>query len=74
MKTPHDKYLNDPEYHNLVKTLEAFIEQARFTPSELREACILAAIHYERRHAREYPIDSSFAADLEALKEFANRQ
>lgn len=35
MKSPKEKYMNDPEYHHLVNTLEQLIEQARFTPSEL---------------------------------------
>lgn len=47
MRTPREKYVNDPEYHHLVQTLEGLIEQARFTPSELREACILASINAE---------------------------
>ena len=47
MKSPKEKYMNDPEYHHLVKMLEGLIEDARFTPSELREACILASINYE---------------------------
>lgn len=49
MKTPRDKYMNDPEYHSLVRMLESFIEGARFTPSEMREAVILACINYEMR-------------------------
>jgi len=57
MKTPKEKYMHDPEYHHLVNTLEQLIEQARFTPSELREACILASINYEMRHVRDQHID-----------------
>jgi len=57
MKSPKEKYQNDPEYHHLVRTLEQLIEQARFTPSELREACMLASINYEMRHVREIRID-----------------
>lgn len=53
MKTPREKYMNDPDYHNLVNTLEQLIEQAGFTPSELREACVLASINYEMRYIRE---------------------
>lgn len=54
MKTPREKYQNDPEYNRLVKMLEGFIHHARFTPSELREACILACINYEMSHVRDY--------------------
>jgi hypothetical protein len=52
MKTPREKYMNDPEYNALVTTLESFIERAQFSPSELREAAVLACINYEMRHVR----------------------
>ena len=42
MKTPREKYMNDPQYHELVNALEHFIERTQFTPSELREAAVLA--------------------------------
>jgi hypothetical protein len=29
MKTPKEKYMNDPEYNHLVRTLEGLIETAR---------------------------------------------
>lgn len=43
MKTPREKYENDPQYHNLVNTFVALIDRGQFTPSELREAAIYAA-------------------------------
>ncbi len=57
MKSPKEKYMNDPEYHHLVTFLESLIEKARFTPSEIREACVLACINYEMRHIREHAIN-----------------
>jgi hypothetical protein len=42
----------DPEFRALVNTLECFGAQARFTPTELREACTLAATRYELRTNR----------------------
>lgn len=74
MKTPKEKYMNDPEYHNLVRTLEGFIEQARFTPSELREACILASINYEMRHIRDFAIDPLVTNAIDVLDDFAGRR
>lgn len=74
MKTPKEKYMNDPEYHNLVCTLESLIEQARFTPSELREACILACINYEMRHIREYLIDPHVLNALDTLDRFTSQR
>ena len=72
--SPKDKYMNDPEYHHLVRTLEQLIEQARFTPSELREACVLASINYEMRHARNSNIDSRTENALMVLDEFTSRK
>jgi len=55
MKTAEEKYMNDPEFNMLVNQLEASIERAQFTPSELREAAVYAAIRYEmRRPLRSY--------------------
>ena len=73
MKTPREKYQNDPEYNHLVNTLEQLIEQARFTPSELREACILASINYEMRHVRERTIDPRLDEALRVLDDFASQ-
>lgn len=70
MKTPKEKYMNDPEYHHLVNLLEGLIDQARFTPSELREACILACINYEMRHVRENHIDPRLDQALQVLDRF----
>ena len=48
MRTPEERYITDIQFHNLVDSLECFIEKTQFTPSELREAAILASIHYEQ--------------------------
>lgn len=48
MKTPNEKYTNDPSYRQLVDTLTTLIYQAEFTPSEIREACMLACILHEQ--------------------------
>ena len=74
MKSPKEKYINDPEYHHLVDTLEQLIEQARFTPSELREACILASINYEMRHVRDYHIDPKVSHAFDILDDFISKR
>jgi len=74
MKTPKEKYLSDPSYNRLVTTLEGLIEEARFTPSELREACVLASINYEMRHIREHGIDSRVIEALDTLETFATQK
>lgn len=73
MKTPREKYMNDPEYNHLVGMLESFIDRARFTPSELREACVLASINYEMRHLRERQIDPRVEDALHTLDKFTSR-
>ena len=72
MKTPREKYMNDPEYNHLVNFLEQMIDQARFTPSELREAIVLACINYEMRHVRERTIDPHIEEAFRILDEFTN--
>ena len=70
MKTPKEKYLNDPQYNHLVNMLESLIESAKFTPSELREACVLASINYEMRHIRDMQIDPRVEESLRILDDF----
>lgn len=75
MKTPREKYENDPEYHELVRMLESFIERAQFTPSELREAAVMASINYEMRRVRPMTIDPQLADALQILdSRFVNRR
>lgn len=69
MKTPKQKYMNDPEYHNLVNMLENMIERAHFTPSELREAAVLASINHEMRNVRRITIDPRTKEALRLLDE-----
>lgn len=74
MKTPREKYMNDPAYHDLVIAMEHFIERAQFTPSELREAAVLASINYEMRHVRDRTIDPRTADAFRVLDEFTTRR
>ena len=75
LQTPRDKYMNDPEYNHLVRTLEHFIESAHFTPSELREAAVLASINYEMRHIRSIQTDPELDNALQVLdRKFVNRR
>lgn len=74
MKSLKEKYQNDPHYHHLVDMLEGLIEQALFTPSELREACLLASINYEMRHVKNFQIDLSTEEAMKILERFACRE
>jgi hypothetical protein len=53
----NDKYQNDPVYRRLVDTLESLIHQNELTPSEIREAAVLASINYEMKKVRTIYID-----------------
>lgn len=69
MKTPIEKYANDPNYRRLVDMLEALIVEAEFTPSEIREACILACIRHEHyRRIRPVVITAEAARAMEVLE------
>jgi len=50
MKTLRERYLYDPEFKTLVDLMTAHIQRANFTPSEMRQAAILASIIYEERN------------------------
>jgi heterodisulfide reductase subunit B len=52
-RTVRARYQNDAHFKHLVDCLEHAIHQAKYTPSELREAAILAAIHYEHHTLRQ---------------------
>lgn len=52
MKTPAERYRQDPYFYNIVNLLRAELARGDFTPSELREAVILAATMHEMEHVR----------------------
>lgn len=47
MKSPYERYHNDPAFKNLVEMMTHQIFSCNFTPSEMREAAIMASINYE---------------------------
>lgn len=48
-----DRYRNDPEFKALVDMMTHQIMRCKYTPSEMREASILASINYESYHHQE---------------------
>lgn len=46
MMSPRERYHTDPAFAVLVKTMIAHIRAANYTPTELREAALLAHIIY----------------------------
>jgi hypothetical protein len=49
--TPAHRYQRDPAFKQLVDAMTRSIQSCQFSPSELREAAVLAAVHYELRWA-----------------------
>ena len=47
-----ERYQKDPLFASMVDTMMAFIEQGNTTPTEIREAAMLAQIMYEERNLR----------------------
>ena len=66
MKTPEERYNNDPIYRRMVDIMEANITACNVSPSELREMVILACIHHELRK----PLRSTWPVTDEILKAF----
>lgn len=54
--TAEERYRTDPYFHSLVVCIERWIARGEFTPSEIREACIIAATNYEMRTIRPMSI------------------
>jgi hypothetical protein len=53
MMSPKDRYRNDPVFRNLVDVMQSLLEDnacRQYTPTELREAVMLAASMYECRN------------------------
>ena len=52
MMSVEDRYKTDAAFHSLVDYMVSMIERCRFTPTEIREAAMLAAIISDRRNIR----------------------
>ena len=47
MRSADDRYRNDPQFKQLVDQMIAHIMNLDYTPSEMRDAAMLASIHVE---------------------------
>ena len=56
MKTPRDKYQSDSNFKLLVDMMVAQIQECNYTPSEMREAAMLASVIYEECRLNFNPI------------------
>mgnify|MGYP001576058502 CR=1 FL=1 len=53
MMTPDERYRHDPEFTVLVDAIYQQLVRCRFTPTELRDAAMLAAMKYDYSHIRK---------------------
>jgi hypothetical protein len=70
MMTPEERYRSDSHFHVLVDSLESLIAHAKMSPTEVREAAMLACIHYEMRNPLPTPIVRGVEEALETLAQF----
>ena len=75
MQSPRERYLTDPHFHALVELMAAHIRECNYTPSEMREAAVLASIIYEQNTVKYLhcpSIPKSVVDGLEVLHTWAN--
>ena len=53
MLTPNEAYQYDPTFRRVVDLMCAYLSEYQITPSELRQAAILAATMHEARHPKK---------------------
>lgn len=62
---PADKrYRDDMQFKSLVDTLYAMISRLDFTPTEIREAAMLAQLKYELDHPRPITLSADLMREL----------
>jgi hypothetical protein len=49
---PEERYRHDATFRQLVDMLECLLHDAKTTPTEIRDACLLALIHHEQKAVR----------------------
>lgn len=67
--SPRYRYYNDAQFATLVNLMISHITQCHYTPSEMRDAAMLASILYESTHVRRYlvPPNSELEGALKLL-------
>ena len=70
-----ERYRNDAKFHYLVDTLAALIYKADYTPSEVREAAMMACIRIEMESVRYLQIIPKPTEDaIEELRRFVQHE
>lgn len=73
LKSPRERYMHDPQFATLVDMMCAYIHQCHYTPSEMREAVILASIIYEEQTIKTFQIPNGIATALKTLHEWVEK-
>lgn len=72
--TVRERYQKDPVFRRLVEYMTVLVEDARVTPTEIREAAMLAQIIYEERHVRTHLVlDTQTRQELDNLDAIRRR-
>jgi len=58
--SPVERYHHDAAFRQLVDTLYLTIDAAQFTPTEIREAAMLAQIRYEEIRIRPLIVEAGW--------------
>ena len=53
MKSPQEKYQNDPHYKACIDMMTNMIIENKYTPSEMREMAVMASINFEMVYAQK---------------------
>ena len=57
MRTPEQNYMLNTEFRMMTDHMEKLLSDYQFSPAEMREAAMLACVHFEMRRARPLFVD-----------------
>lgn len=57
LMSAEERYHRDPQFHALVESLYAAIMNLELTPTEIREAAMLAQLKFEQRKPSAYLVN-----------------
>ena len=75
-KSPHERYYQDPDFRALVDMMVSYIATCKYTPSEMREASLLACIKWESIKPPEITVrkeDLPPNVNLQDIKKYITR-
>lgn len=73
-RDPRDRYRTDAEFSALVNMIRGWIHRLHWTPSEIREAAMLACVLEEMEHTRTRILDGEWLRRLASDVEASERQ